>query len=258
MFFKKENKIEFFSLIPEVADLIPIIPASKYKPEWYKNMIYEFSEVRKSENYGHQKEAHTAKCPGIQNLINYGWIMRTWQDLIIETNGDGYTFVWRTPINQKNLENGDILGEEIGFHNANEFSNYFGGFVDSLQTVIKIQTPWKCIIPEDFYLYEGPIPYSFNEVFTIIPGMFSDNDGIASLNPQLKWNKINGKVLIKAGTPLAHYMLVPKKQFESISRSATEEQKQSLKLCNFELSRRFLTNYNQSKDVFKKIFKKYK
>jgi hypothetical protein len=253
--FNTRPKIEFFSLSPHIANLAPILPAHHFKPKWFDAATDEFVDMAKKDDFGTSIVRHTAKCPGVFNLIRYGWVMTTWQDIVIETNGDKQTFKWSTPNDQKKLKSKIDLDENIGFNSREQLSDYMGGWDDSLGCVLKIQTPWRIIVPKDYYLLEGPLPYSVEKRFTTLPGFFSQEYGVAQLNVQLKWHVLNGKTLIKAGTPISHYMLVPKIQADMTSMEANEKQLHAEEITQLEINRRFVSDRAKSKCVFGKLFK---
>jgi hypothetical protein len=253
--FNKRPKIEFFSLSPDITRLAPIVPAHKFKPQWFEKATKEFVNITKQEGYGTEPVRHTAKCPGVFNLIRYGWVMTTWQDIIIETNGDKQLFIWKTPIDQSKLRSKTQMDENVGFHPSSQLSDYMGGWDDSLNCVLKIHTPWRVIVPKNYYLLEGPLPYSDDNRFTTMPGFFSQEYGVSQLNVQLKWNVLNGKTLLKAGTPIAHYMLVPKIQADVEVMDATDKQLEAEELTQKELNRRYVSDRAKSKCFFGELFK---
>ena len=254
--FSKQLKLEFFSIQPEITKLSPIIPAHEFKPKWWDKAQQEFVNATKDPNFGKSKFVHTAKCPGIFNLIRYGWIMTTWQDIIIKTNGDGETFEWTTPINQKTLKSTNDLGEPVGFQGKHQLSDFMGGWRNSLNTVIKLNTPWRCIVPKGYYLLEQQVPYADDDRFTTLPGFFSREYGVAQMNPQLRWHVTNGETIIKAGTPIAHYMLIPQQQADMTVMDATPEQIQAEEVTQLEINRTYVTDRSQSKCVFARMFGK--
>lgn len=244
-------KIEFFSLIPEIAEIAPIVAANQFKPKWFSTAQKEFADLAKQKDFGTQKLLHTAKCPGIFNLIRYGWVMTTWQDIIIKTNGDKHSFEWRSAVDQTKY----MDAEAVGYHGNHQLSDYYGGWDDSLNCVLKINTPWRVIVPKGYYLLEGPLPYTEETRFTTVPGFFSQEYGLAQLNVQLKWHVLNGETLIKAGTPIAHYMLVPKEEATLKVSKANAKQIEAEKIMHLETSKKFVTDKAESKCVFAKIFK---
>ena len=248
-------KIEFFSVIPEVVELAPIIPAHNFKPNWWKLAQDDYVAKSKDPDFGKSRMLHTIKCPGIFNLIRYGWIMTTWQDIIIKTDGNLQSFEWRTPIDQSLLTQGPLTGSAMGYHPKEQLADYQGGWDDSLNCVLKINTPWRCIIPKGYYLLESPIPYTEETRFTTVPGFLSREYGVSQLNVQMKWHVLNGETLIKAGTPIAHYMLVPKEAAQLVVSKASPEQLYADGLAKVEKSRRFVSDKGKSRCIFSKMFK---
>jgi len=243
-------KIQFFSVMPELTKLAPIVPASQFKPSWFKSASKELADMSKDESYGKSRISHTAKCPGIFNIIRYGYVLTTWQDIVITTNGDKHSFEWRSAIDQSKYDS-----PAVSFMSKEQLSDYMGGWDDSLSCVVKLNTPWRVIVPKGYFLQEGPLPYTDEKRFTTLPGFFSQEYGVAQLNIQLKWHILEGDTLIKAGTPIAHYMLLPKDQPDLSVTSATPQQLEADRLTELENTRMFVTDHGSSKCIFGKLFK---
>jgi hypothetical protein len=253
---KKKPTIEFFSLMPEVAALQPVVSARNFRPDLLVNAGKNYADLKKDPMFGTEKIFSTARCPGIYNYVRHGWVICAWQDITITTNGDGESFTWSTPLDQRVLINGNIVGQAVNFHPREQYANHIGGSIpNSLAVVLKIMTPWRCIVPEGYYLQEGNMPYSDEKRFTTVTGFFSRDQGVAQMNIQLLWHVLDGTTVIKAGTPLAHYMLIPKEQPELVSMAATPEQVLSERITNTELNRQNITNMKERKCIFAEIFK---
>jgi hypothetical protein len=206
--------------------------------------------------FGTSKVFSTARCPGIYNLVRHGWVICAWQDITITTNGDGESFTWSTPLDQRTLTNGHLAGESVGFHPKEQYADHLGGTIpNSLANVIKINTPWRCNVPEGYYLQEGNMPFTDEKRFTTVVGFFNKEDGVAQMNIQLLWHVLDGTTVIKAGTPLAHYMLIPKDQPELVSMAATPEQIKLDRLTTTELARHNITDMKERKCLFAKLLK---
>lgn len=256
MIFKKKPKIEFFSLIPEVAELQPVVSARNFRPNLMLNASKKYAEDKKDPMFGTSKTHSTARCPGIYNYVRHGWVITAWQDITISTNGDGTSFTWTSPVDQKKMTNGEMVGDAVGFHPNVQYADHIGGNIpNSLSCVIKIHTPWRCIVPKGYYLQESQLPYSDEKRFTIVTGFFSREQGVAQINIQLFWHILNGITVIKAGTPLAHYMLIPIDQPELVSMAATPLQIHANKITTLEISRNNVTNMKERKCLFSNIFK---
>lgn len=208
----KKPKLVFECLIPGVEKVMPIIPAKDVKHAWVRRAIEHLKADKNNPEFYMRRELYTAKCPGIFSLQRHGWVLRTWQDITIETFGDGERVEWASAIDQAKLN--PRLGDYIGFHPKHQFFRYMDNWPNNtVKTVIKIESPWRCKVPKGYYLMEMPVAYSDENRFTTLPGYFSHENGFAPLNVQLLWHVMEGKALIKAGTPIAQYVLVPKENF---------------------------------------------
>jgi hypothetical protein len=238
--FTRKPKIEFINETPGVAEMMPLIPARDYKHPWAIKALNDFSEIRKDPKWRHKNFIHTARCPGIFTIQRHGWIMRTWQDIVITTNkDDSINFSWLCARNQ----------ESISYHSPNQLADFWEEWpADTLRTIIKINTGWRCNVPKGYYLMEMPLPLSEENRFSVIPGFFPRDAGPASMNVQLMWHVLDGETLIKAGTPIAQYILVPKEQLDFTCRDAVPTDK--LALSDLYDASRFVKNYNEVKKLF--------
>lgn len=238
--FKPKIQLEFVNETRGVAEMMPMIPAKTYHHPWVGNALKDFAKLREDPTWNHRKTMHTARCPGIFTLQRHGWIMRTWQDTVITTTASDLTnFSWVCARNQ----------EFIGYHSPHQLADFWTDWpANTLRTVIKVQTGWRCTVPEGYYLMEMPIPLSEENRFTAIPGYFSREAGPASMNPQLMWHVLDGQTLIKAGTPIAQYILVPKEQPDFVCRDASTKDK--IALSDLYDSSKFVKNYNEVKKLF--------
>lgn len=244
-----KEKIVFETTIPGMDKLMPIIPAKDYRHPWVHRALDNLAKIRSQPNYGMEKLVHTAKCPGIFKLQRHGWILRTWQDITIETNGDGESFLWTTPLDQREVNK----EEYIGSHPPHQLHQYMEHWPEgTLKSLIKIHTGWSCVVPKGYYLMEMPVAYSDENRFTTVPGYFTREMGPAQMNVQLMWHVLKGKKLIKAGTPIAQYILVPKKdipmEMKTIGKEASVHD-----LFHLSDSQRFVKNYNDLRNLFGKV-----
>jgi hypothetical protein len=255
--FKKESPtIKFMSLSPEIAEIAPILDATTFRPAWMKAAAADYANAKAQPGFGTTKFLHTAKCPGIFNLYRTGWVMTAWQDITITTNGDGESFNWTTASDQKALTNGEQIGPNIEWHPAEQYTKYVGKEADTLTNLIKYVSPWRCVVPEGYYLMEMALPYSQEKRFTTVPGFYSKEYGVAQMNPQFKWHAMNSTELIKAGTPIAYYVLVPKDQGTMTSGPADAEMIQLDKTFKAQNSCTFITSIKRNKDFWSNLFKK--
>lgn len=248
MWFTKKKQVEFCCLIGGVDKVMPVVRARDLEHAWVNSVRTAYAEQRKQPDFGMTRSLHTAKCPGIFSLMRHGWVVRTWQDIVIETNGDKNSFSWTTPIDQKALPFGS---DYVGFHDAHSLADHMQDWPDNaLRVALKINSPWMARIPKGYYLLEMPVAYGDESRFTTLPGFFDCDHGPAPLSQQLLWHVLEGKTLIKAGTPLAQYVLVPKEQADFVvsgyDANCSDIQARALLAAN-----RFVANYKHLTQVFK-------
>lgn len=245
-FFKKKPTVEFICRLEGVEELMPIIPAAEYKHAWTGRVLEDFKKKRANPEYGMKHELTTAKCPGIFNLMRHGWILRSWQDITIETNGDGVTCNWTAAADQKALGCADA----VDFHPPEQLVNFLDNWDGVIQAIVKFPTPWVCKIPPGYFLLEMPVAYSDENRFETMTGYFSSEYGYAQMNPQVKWKVPYGKVLIKAGTPLAQYILVKRDQFDVVVRKESPKENRLAKLI---YEHAFVKNMKRFKELNQKL-----
>lgn len=237
----KRDKLEFINEIPGVAEFMPLVPAHQIKRQWVQKGLAQFAEQRKDPTWNHQRHVHVARCPGMFTLHRHGWVLRTWQDIVITTNGDGSSFQWRS--------SSSAGGDAMGFHPPEQLSDLFESWpTNTLRTVLKFNTGWRCVVPKGYYLYELPLQFNEDPRFTTIAGFYSRKTGPASMNVQVLWHLLEGETLIKAGTPIAQYFLVPIDQPEMSCR--TVRPSDPIAMHSTYISSRFTTDYRDMKRVF--------
>jgi len=261
MIFKnKKPKIEIFSVVPEITELAPILHMRDISSSLLKNVSKDYREKLNNPNYGLQREVHTIKCPTLSQITKQGFVVTTWQDITIETNGDEHTVQWTSAVDQSNpfYCKDELLGPAVSFHPSSDYSDFVPTHENSIKTIVKFDTPWRVIIPEGYYLLQTPVPYSDERRFTALPGTLDNRYGICQLNVHTFWHIIEGKTLIKAGTPLCRYVLVPIEEPELIIRKATKKDLEVCRLDIIEKSRKYTRNISESKCIFSKLMRKNK
>jgi len=241
----RKPKVVFDCLIPGVERIMPMVTAKEFKHAWVGRAQQELAQARKQDTWGMKKAIHTAKCPGIFQLQRNGWIMRSWQDFTIETNGDGIDFNWTSAIDQTRFG----LDGYIGAHPAFQLADYMENWrANTLRTLVKVNSPWRCNVPKGYFLLEMGVPYQDENRFSAVQGLFSHEQGYAQLNPQLLWHIPKGKILVKAGTPIAQYMLIRKEHIGMhINVVGKASEQEFFDLVN---NYRFVKNYGETKKIF--------
>jgi len=158
------------------------------------------------------------QCPGIVQYLQRGYIIKSWQDINIETDESGDTFTWESStsryeiLNNHQYETSPHLNEksispeveiELTSFPQSQFFDFFPR-KNTLKCVIKINTPWFVKLPKGYGALILPVFHDNEERFTTIPGILL-TDYLEKINIQLYWHNLGREnaSVIKAGTPLA-------------------------------------------------------
>jgi hypothetical protein len=248
-----KNKIIFYSSVEGIEKTMPIIPSKEYKHQWLKKALDDFNEKdldisNKNEN---GKITNVTRCPGILTIKNKGWLLRTWQD--IEINFENENYSWKTPMNQKTLSN-NITDQQITQHDNNLFFKYMTNWPkNSYDAILKINTPWFADIPKGYLLYQFNPAYHDENRFTSLPGIYSPKYGSAELNIPIIFHLKNEKCLIKAGTPIAQFILFKDEDinFENIYIKENKELDKKQKITAIFNNMSFKKIYNNITNFYK-------
>lgn len=231
-FFKKE--IEFICVDPNVSKIYPIIPSSDYKFEWKKKLSDSSKTVNR---FVEHKFFHL--CQGINLLHSSGWILLNSRDVYIKTHEDN-TIEWRVNYS------GD--GDYIGFHIKENFKFMNHWPSNANETVLKFNTGWFAKIPKNYTLLQIPLIFQDDDRFTTIPGMYSSNLGLAALNVPVFWNRTyEDETIIKAGTPLAQFILIKNENF----KHKITNDREKISLFRYLSFHQFRPNYKKISDKIK-------
>lgn len=241
------KKIEFYSKVPGVPDLFPIVPAKDALPKWAS--AARDSYVKKKEN-STGRINHIYQCPGIFDLFNHGYVVPMWHDVVIKTNGNPDEFSWTVPSSELTEFNSDT---NIIENQSNGFGTVMPIKPWSLNTLIKINTPWNIVAPKGIKFLIIPIAYPDSFEFESSIGIL-DPGYSNEINIQLYYNVQKGDVLIKAGTPLAHIIPLTEQTFELSCREMTPADKVWSAKRKYFNSATFKIKRNIIKDLYYKHF----
>ncbi len=235
--------LKFVNEVDRVADLYPMEKSKDIPYGWLERTREDFRSKSKDPSWKMHTHNHAARCPGIFNLLRTGWVMRTWSDITIETNGDGVSFQWRTPH--------DWGHPTIDyFHEQNLTKNFNDWPKGSLRHILKYNSGWRVNVPKGYYLLEMGIPYQDDSRFEILPGVFDRNYGWAAMNPFFRWNVKEGIELIPAGTPIAQYILVPKDEISHSCENYDPEKHRDVRLLDWIKQTKFVQDFAHWRKTF--------
>lgn len=241
------KKIEFYSKVPGLPELFPIVPTKFALPKWANSA---------KDNYIKRKETavgrmnHIYQCPGIFDLFNYGYVIPMWHDVIINTTGNPDEFSWTVP-------SSELTEFDSSTNIIENQSNGVGSVMPikpwSLSTMLKVNTPWNIVAPRGVKFLMMPIAYPDSFEFESSIGIL-DPGYSNEINIQLYYNVHKGNVLIKAGTPLAQLIPISEQSFELVCREINSIDKMWIAKRKYFNSATFKIKRNVIKDIYYKHF----
>lgn len=196
LFKKKKPYIRIYSTVPGIPELYPVHPATHLKRSWM--------QCPADKEYKHLGE--TRLCPGIRLLTGAGWILPAPADFKIKTTGNGADWQWTS---STLFDNGPSEQGYISSHPPSQAIPVLDNPKEVLNSIIKIDTPWRLECDDDILLLQLPVPYNNEPRFTVQPGLI-DPLYTHNLNVQLVWNILEGEEWVTAGTPLVQYIPIPR------------------------------------------------
>lgn len=245
--FTPSPSIEFIAKIPGIQAIHPPQPTSQLSLPWVADSK-KFAE-HAMQDYNRPQHGATHKCSGITKLHQQGWILTTWHDLYIETNGDGEGFGWKLPsgINPQTVPTqpiGMFVPEFYGAYPSVKFA------APTLKTIIKIHLPWTFRITRGWGLLMLPLTYTGETRFTSAIGIINPRIS-RDLNPILYWHVLKGQTVLKAGTPLCQVIPIPlDSPFITTIREMTPEETRLDKFREMIHGSTWVRNYRALEKVF--------
>ncbi len=206
MFWRKP-KVTFHCKLPEVMERYPIVPAKSVKFSWLRQSAIEYK--RQAEQNGtHQHVTGTIKCSGLQSIMQRGWILSSWFDLTINTGADSDRFEFAIPPTFKEyLQNTKWNQKLINWFSQSQPELRIPIPQNSLQTLVKIATPWTVSIPRGKALLVMPVPYPDQPEFTATHGILEPGE-FYDINVIVQIHRRPGELFIPAGTPLCQMLVI--------------------------------------------------
>lgn len=209
-FFKKKKKstIRWYSVYDGVVDLYPIVRSNTLRRSCLQKEHYPDNVLP------------TSNCPGIIRIASAGFIIPAPADFEIITNGDGASFSWRQPIVFGKGQPG--TESYIATHDAAQAVPIMDDPTSTLNTVIKVETPWRVETSDDIVFLQVPITYNNESRFVAAHGILDPRYSHV-INVQLFWKKLEGTELVRAGTPLCQYIPIKRTDLAMSDYSFTVE-----------------------------------
>ena len=160
-------------------------PASKFIPDWYKNME-SYMSGNKKPNGGGNTDATIKRCMPVFDAITAGYIITSPADVYVSIKEEKQFFEWST------------LGL-ISFHPVEQAPEHPAR---NQHAYPKWNNPWAIKTPKGYsVLFTQPMHRE--SIFTILPGIVDTDTYTAPVNFPMVINDPNFEGLIPKGTPIA-------------------------------------------------------
>lgn len=214
--------VEFYSKIPDLKDAYPILSAKELPLPWRTESAQRAAIWMK--DYSRPTHGAAHKCSGIVGFTQMGWVVTAWHDFVVVTNGDGKTLEWK--LTSPTMFNHYLEGPPLGMFAPPLFGDLATSPLseNTVQSVLKIHTPWFYSVPAGWGLLMLPLDYTKEHRFTSAIGVLNPRIS-RQVNPILYWHVMSGETLVRAGTPLCR--MIPIRldtTWHTIVRDATEEE----------------------------------
>lgn len=238
------TKIEFFSSVPGVAETFPVRASREVIPKWVHAAKADY--VKNKDKH----DIHIYKCPGIFEMYMTGFVVTSWHDIEIET--DGVRF--RMTIPDAKLET--LLGKQAVQEQTHlGVAKFLPQRPWSTKSILKINTPWHVLAPRGVKFMMIPMPYTDYFDFESCIGIL-DPALSTEINVQGYWNNLTpGKHFIKAGTPMAQLIPITERNLDFVVRDATDGDRQWLTKRTYLNYIGFVFNRNKLRDAYERFIK---
>lgn len=233
--FLNKPVVKFHSECTLITDEYPIYPAKEYKRKWVKNCAMAFQKYKKVID-GRSSLITAAKCPGLRDVMESGYIVTTWHDFTIETNEKGHEifypslfeeFLKTVNLSHPKITTFDAKSGPMKIPTGNNYDQIF-----------KIFIPYSFEIPKGYELLIMPVQYDDDPKFSACYGKC---DGFQSdFNIHIFWHTKNGRVTIPAGTPLCQLVPIKKSSIGIEVKEATPNILKKAKAKLFHKMTRFI------------------
>jgi hypothetical protein len=255
--FKNKRKARFINVIPGVEIAHPVVPSNDIKPAWLKEAAAAWKEQNRiADPHAPHAGGSIIRCPGLIDFFKRGYVIPAPFDFTITTfKDDNINFAWNCSLGNK-IGDGAMQEPPITGHPEQHLSAFMPWRIDTLRSVVKVQTFWRFQATDDIVFLLMPYPYADHNHFTSVHGIF-DPQQTSSINIQLLWHHTGeNTTLIKAGTPLAQMIPMPREfAIDLMVDIPNEEDVRTAKAAKYLLSKDYNKNIKQWKEATGKLFK---
>ncbi len=228
---KSDPKIEFFTNIETLPEVVPVVHGARSMPSWWKQTPAAV------QNTDPRTEPGTVKvCPAFPDLYSLGYVVPLWCDLIFDYNNGQPRARTSAP---------DLFS--VSFHGDGQFLNHAPESVRaSTVAVMKLESPWYCRTSPGYSVLQLPVFYEFDPRVTIMMGAIR-TDVHHEINQQVMVHH-RGSFVLERGTPIAMYIPFKREQFDFSVKEVTAEFRRIMQKSQLNIMTRFRRGYRHFSD----------
>lgn len=226
MFFKKKEQptIEFSCKEWSIRKYAPILPASNFLPESYKNI--PAGEVCPFDPFHNASLLTVRLCPALNQYMSTGYVLTAWADMEIKFDDNGGYHI--------NCANPDY---RYWTHPEEQFPGLLENKFE-FRTDIKLHSPWSIKTKPGYSIMWMPM-YYHDANYEALPAIL-DSDTIPNEMPVNIMFKERKDTLIKMGDPLVHIIPFKREDVTAVSREYTDaDEKRAKSIHGLRLLSRF-------------------
>lgn len=224
-----EPKIEFFTEVEALPEVVPVKPGSRMMPNWWKQIPASPADSDP------RIDAGTVKvCPAFPEFYAAAYVVPAWCDFIFDFNDGNPRARTSAP---------DLF--KLSFHTAGQFLSHAPAAVkSSVVTVLKLDSPWCVRTSPGYSILQLPVFYEFEPRFTVMAGAIR-SDRHHYIHQQIMIHSRESFV-VERGTPLAMYIPFKRERFDFSAREATPELVHAVRKSGLEIETKFRRGYRKN------------
>ena len=222
-------KIEFFTEVEALPEVVPIERGSRMMPSWWKQM------PSAPPNTDPRLSAGTVKvCPAFPDFYSAAYVLPAWCDFIFDYNDGKPRARTSAP---------DLF--KLSFHGFDQFLAHAPPHArETVVTVLKLECPWYVRTSPGYSVLQLPVFYEFDPRFTVMSGVIR-SDAHHPINQQVMIHR-KDSFIVERGTPLAMYIPFKREEFDFSAGEATAEMSHALKKSGLEIETKFRRGYRKN------------
>ena len=223
---KKAPKIEFFTKVETLPDVVPIEHGARVMPSWWKQTPAAIP------NSDPRTGAGTVKvCPAFPDLFSVAYVVPLWCDVMFDYNNGQPRARTSAP---------DLFS--VSFHGPAQFLNHAPQSVrESTVAVMKLESPWYVRTSPGYSVLQLPAFYEFDPRVTVMSGVIR-SDMHHEMNQQVMVHQ-KGSFVIERGTPIAMYVPFKREKFDFSIQEVTKEFTRIMQRSQLQLLTKFRRGY---------------